>query len=40
MISAFRGGLSDEKIWKTNNLEEYVAGAGFPWTKMPGVGIC
>jgi len=39
MISAFRGGLSRrENIVRQRKLEEYVAGAGFPWTKMPGSG--
>tara|TARA_Y100000310_G_scaffold213728_1_gene214680 strand:+ start:2126 stop:2905 length:780 start_codon:yes stop_codon:yes gene_type:complete len=39
MISAFRGGLSRrENIVRQRKLEEYVAGAGFPWTKMPDSG--
>jgi hypothetical protein len=39
MITAFRGDLSRrENIVKQGKLEEYVAGAGFPWTKMPGSG--
>jgi hypothetical protein len=39
MISAFRGGFStSENHRRQKKLEEYVAGAGFPWTKMPGSG--
>jgi len=39
MISAFRGGLSRrENIVRQGKLEEYVASAGFPWTKMPDSG--
>jgi len=39
MISAFRGGLSRrENIVRQGKLEEYVASARFPWTKMPGSG--
>tara|TARA_R110002051_G_scaffold172154_1_gene242542 strand:- start:3121 stop:3915 length:795 start_codon:yes stop_codon:yes gene_type:complete len=39
MISAFRGGVSKrENIVRQRNLEEYVASARFPWTKMPGSG--
>ena len=39
MISAFRGNLSRrENVENQGRLEEYVKGAGFPWTKMPGSG--
>jgi hypothetical protein len=39
MISAFRGGLSRrENVVRQRKLEDYVAGAGFPWTKMPNSG--
>ena len=39
MITAFRGNLSRrENVENQGKLEEYVAGAGFPWTKMPGSG--
>jgi len=37
MISAFRGGLSRrENMSRQRKLEDYVAGAKFPWTKMVG----
>jgi len=39
MISAFRGSFSrNANKRKQRKLEEYVAGAGFPWTKMPDSG--
>jgi len=39
MITAFRGDLSRrENIVNQGKLEEYVAGARFPWTKMPDSG--
>jgi hypothetical protein len=39
MISAFRGSYSrNENLRRQKQLENYVKGAKFPWTKMPGSG--